>query len=145
MSQGYNLVKRASKPGDNSSAKKYFAIAKSNGVTDMETLCTHISARSTVSSADVKAVLDGLNYILDLELRAGRIVQLGEFGNFRITLGSDGSDESKSFSSSMIRKPKITFTPGVTLQRTRNNINFQRVGSAPEDTESENDVQPEGF
>lgn len=130
MSQGYKLVKRNSIPGDNTSTTKYYAMAKSNGVTDMETLYTHISSRSTVSSADVKAVLDSLNYILDVELRAGRIVQLGELGNFRIAVGSGGAEEANSFKASMLRRPKIVFSPGTMLQRTRNNINFQRVDSA---------------
>lgn len=129
MSQVYKLVKRAAKPGDKTSGTKYYAVTKNNGFTDMETLCSHITERSTVSSADVKAVLDNLNYILDVELRAGRIVQLGEFGNFRISVGSEGSDEAKAFSTSMLRRPKIVFTPGAALRGTKNNITFQRANS----------------
>ena len=71
--------------------EKIYAIPDYNGHTDMDTLCVMIGARSTVSSADVKAVLDNLNFILDMELRAGRIVQLGEFGNFRLSLSSNGA------------------------------------------------------
>ena len=90
MAQGYKLVLRPSEPGVKDSKKLYYAVSKSTGFTDIRRLCKLIAARSTVSSADVKAVLDNLNYVLDLELQDGRIVQLGEFGNFRITVGSEG-------------------------------------------------------
>lgn len=129
MSQGYKLVQRLSKPGDASSVRKYYAQAKSNGVTDLNTLCHYISARSSISSADVKAVLDNLNFMLDAELRAGRSVHIGEFGSFRMSLGSAGTEEVKDFTSSLIRKPKIVFTPGSSLQETRNNVKFQRLES----------------
>lgn len=49
-----------------------------NGYTEEDSLYDLIAARSTVSSADVKVVLDSLNFVLDRELRAGYIVQMGE-------------------------------------------------------------------
>ena len=74
MAQGYKLVLRPSEPGVKGSKKLYYAVSKSTGFTDIRRLCKLVAARSTVSSADVKAVLDNLNYILDLELQDGRIV-----------------------------------------------------------------------
>ena len=69
MAQGFKLVLRPSKPGEKDSEKKFYAVSKTNGTSSMKTLCKLISARSTVSSADVKAVLDNLNFVLDMELR----------------------------------------------------------------------------
>lgn len=75
MAQGYKLVTRKVTDLKGGAAQeKIYAIPDYNGHTDMDTLCVMIGARSTVSSADVKAVLDNLNFILDMELRAGRIV-----------------------------------------------------------------------
>ena len=90
MAQGFKLVLRPSKPGEKDSEKKFYAVSKTNGTSSMKTLCKLISARSTVSSADVKAVLDNLNFVLDMELQEGRIVRLGDFGSFRISVSSDG-------------------------------------------------------
>ena len=56
MAQGFKLVLRPSKPGEKDSEKKFYAVSKTNGTSSMKTLCKLISARSTVSSADVKAV-----------------------------------------------------------------------------------------
>ena len=79
MAQGYKLVTRKVTDLKGGAAqKKVYAIPDYNGYTDMETLCMTIGARSTVSSADVKAVLDNPNFVLDMELRAGRVVKLGE-------------------------------------------------------------------
>lgn len=136
MAQGYKLVLRPSEPGKKDSKKLYYAVSKSTGYTDMRRLCKLIAARSTVSSADVKAVLDNLNYILDLELQDGRIVQLGEFGNFHISVGSEGVEDPKKFSASMIRAPRIVFNPGFDLRETRKTMEYAQVVSEKEKTET---------
>lgn len=136
MAQGYKLVLRPSEPGKKDSPKLYYAVSKSTGFTDLRRLCKLIAARSTVSSADVKAVLDNLNYILDLELQDGRIVQLGEFGNFRITVGSEGVEDTKKFNASMIRAPKIVFTPGFDLRETKKTMGYSLIVPEKEKTDS---------
>lgn len=135
MSQGFKLVLRPSQPGVKDSEKKYYAVSKNTGVSDLKHLCKMIAARSTVSSADVKAVLDNLNFVLDMELQAGRIVQLGEFGNFRISVSSEGVDNEKDFDNSMLRAPKIIFTPGSELRETKKTLDFTKI--VPETVKSD--------
>lgn len=144
MAQGYKLVLRPSEPGNKDSKKLYYAMSKSTGFTDMRRLCKLIAARSTVSSADVKAVLDNLNYILDLELQDGRIVQLGEFGNFRITVGSEGVEDKEKFNATMILAPKIVFTPGVDLRAPKKTMSYSLIVPEKEKTEipDEDDDRP---
>ena len=111
MAQGYKLVEKKNLGRDAAEQPtKVYAIPKYNGYTDMDTLCKMIGARSTVSSADVKAVLDNLNFVLDMELQAGRIVQLGEFGNFRLSLSSEGANDMEGFDRSMIVGARMIFT-----------------------------------
>lgn len=125
MAQGYKLVTRkvSDLKGGNVQEKVY-AIPDYNGYTDMDTLCSIIGARSTVSSADVKAVLDNLNFVLDMELRAGRIVQLGEFGNFRLSLSSNGANDKKSFSAADVKGARVLFRPGAALRNTKKLVAF---------------------
>ncbi len=139
MSQKFKLVKLNAKPGQPEKGQKYFAISVSTGVTKLEGLCELISARSTVSSADVKAVLDSLNFVVDHELRAGRIVRIGELGSMRVSFGSEGVEEEKSFSTQMIRKPRIVFSPGEVLNNTRKLLTFSKLAKAKE----EEAVKPE--
>ena len=81
MATTYKLVQRRNMHKDAPAGSKlFYAQAKSMGTSGMERLCSMISERSTVSSADVKAVLDSLIYVMKLELSDAKIVQLGEFG-----------------------------------------------------------------
>ena len=47
-----------------------------------------VEKRSTVSSADVKAVLDALQYEVMEALENGNTVRLGDLGSFRLTMKS---------------------------------------------------------
>ena len=108
----------------------------------MERLCSMISERSTVSSADVKAVLDSLIYVMKLELSDSKIVKLGEFGNFRVTFGSDGTVTEKEFNATKIRRPKYTFVPGKALREQAKVLTFEKV--VPEKPkEASGDDRPE--
>ena len=123
MAQGFKLVLRPSKPGEKDSEKKFYAVSKTNGTSSMKTLCKLISARSTVSSADVKAVLDNLNFVLD-------------FGSFRISVSSDGVTDKKDFNTSMLRPPRIIFTPGGELKDTKKTLEYARVSQDGATTEA---------
>lgn len=125
MAVQYKLIPRKDlHKGAGENDKLFYAQAKSSGTCDVERLCGMISERATVSSADVKAVLDSLNYVMRVELSDGKIVQLGEFGNFRLTFGSEGKIEEKEFSSANIRRPKLKFSPGKTLRNMIKTVDF---------------------
>lgn len=104
---------------------KNYAIAKTSGTSDLNKLCKLICSRSTLSSADVKAVLDSLGWAMDLELSSGNVVQLGEFGNFRMSINSEGTDTLEEFNASKIKGARIVFFPGSTLQATRREVTFE--------------------
>jgi len=128
MATTYKLIQRRDMhKGATEGDKLYYAQAKSNGVSSMDRLCMLINERSTVSSADVKAVLDSLIFVIKLELSDGKIVQLGEFGNFRVTFGSEGAKEEKDFVTSKIRRPKYTFSPGKALRDQAKIMSFERI------------------
>ena len=83
-----------------------------------------------LSGADVKAGLDNHNFVLDMELQAGRIGQLCELGNFRLSLKSIGADDKSSFSSAMLKKARIVFTPGKSLRTTAQTTGFVSMEKA---------------
>lgn len=125
MGQKYKLVVKKNLGKDQEAIpEKLYAIPKYSGRTNLATLCKLISARSTASSADVKAVLDSLIFVLDMELQAGRIVNVGELGNFRLSLSSEGTETKKEFSQSKLRKARIIFTPGSALRTTVETVSF---------------------
>ncbi len=128
MAQKYKLIERKNLGKDNKdNPKKFYAQAVNNGYVSFEELCAEIGEGCTLTSADVKAVMDRMNYILDKHLKSGRIVQFGEIGSFRLAVGSTGSLTEKGFQNSQIKKPKIVFTPGGKLQAMRTLTTFERI------------------
>ena len=55
----------------------------------------------------------------------GGILQLGDFGTFRVTISSKGAGEKGKFSAETI-EPKISFLPGVELKKQLESMKFQQ-------------------
>lgn len=127
MAVKYRLVQRKNLGSDkDTNPKKFYAQAVNNGYVTFDELCSEIAESCTLTSADVKAVMDRMNYTLDKNLRAGRVVQFGEIGNFRMAVGSTGSVNEDEFQNSLIKTPKIVFSPGSKLRVTRQQTTFQK-------------------
>lgn len=138
MAQKFKLIERRNLGKDSTAnPKKFYAQAVNNGYVTFVELCVEIAESCTLTSADVKAVMDRMNYILDKNLKAGRIVQFGEIGNFRLAVGSTGSVVAKDFATSQIKNPKIMFTPGSKLRETRHLTTFEQ--EVVKQAEGEND------
>ena len=72
MSVKYKLIQRKDMSTDaGPGSKLYYAQAVSAGEMTLDELCEDIAESSTVTSADVKAVLDRLGWILSKNLKAG--------------------------------------------------------------------------
>ena len=127
MSISYRLIKKVN-PTNPKGSKKYYAIADTTRVS-FSTLCSEIADGCTLTSADVRAVLDRANYVLDLHLSEGAIVQFGELGNFRISLSSKGAETSDAFRASLIKGGRILFTPGSALKATTAALTFSKSDS----------------
>lgn len=125
MTLKFRTVQRKVMNGAEKDSIKTYGVAKSSGYCDMTKLCELISNRSAMSSADVKAILDSLNWAMGLELRSGSIVQLGEFGNFRMTLRSTGTATEKEFDATKINRARVVFTPGASLRATSGAMVFE--------------------
>ena len=144
MAVKFKVVKRKVLNGAEKDSVKNYAIAKTSGTSDLNKLCKLICSRSTLSSADVKAVLASLNWAMDLELSSGNVVQLGEFGNFRMSINSEGTNTPEDFDATKIKGVRIIFFPGSALRTTRNEVNFEPLEvtkkSAGSDSESPDEI-----
>ena len=125
-------VIKAKRNLQNNKLKYYAQIAPVNA-TDLSEVASQIEAQSTVSSADVKGVLDQLQIIVQEQLRAGRSVRLGDLGSFRPTLTSMPADTEADVSARNIKKVNVVYTPSGALRRTlksglsAGNLKFQLV------------------
>lgn len=107
--------------------KKWYANAKSTGDILLRALGKEITQRSTVNHADTLAVLEALTQVLTERLAEGKIVRLGDFGAFQISIGSEGVENPEKFHASYIKTKKVTFRPGVDLKEMLNNLKFEKM------------------
>ena len=100
--------------------KYYPQMAPSTPMT-LAQLVKRVEKRSTVSSADVKAVLDALQYEVIEALENGNSVRLGDLGSFRLTMKSQGVEtvaEAKKKGAQLIKKVNVQFTKSTTMRDT---------------------------
>ena len=114
-------------PQDLNAAPKWYAGVKCDGDVTLKSLGKEISKRCTVTHADTLAVLEGLTQVLVENLADGRIVRFGDFGSFRIGIGSEGAVKEEFFHQSMIRTKKVRFTPGGDLKEMLNTLKFEKT------------------
>ena len=126
----YRLIKRQN-PRDPAAPRKYYAVGVAQGVTDVRELVDRISDLSTVTSIDTLAVLEALLKVIPKELSNGRIVRLGDLGTFRLTLKSEGSDQSENFNNSFIKGTNLIFRAGKLFRNVLKNIDFAKAKTGP--------------
>lgn len=80
---------------------------------------------STVSGADIRAVLYSLIDVIPEELSQGRIVRLDDLGAFRVSISSHGHETEEEVNANSVRDSRIIFTPGPKFRQMLNNLHFQ--------------------
>lgn len=134
MSLKYKLIERRNLGKDQeSNPKKLYAMPVYSDLVSFDELLGEIS-EAGIPSNQVKGVIDRMNYLIKKHLAAGRKVQFGEFGNFRYGVGSEGVLTEDAFKTSLIRQPRIIFSPGSTLRKAKKNTSFEKLVPAAPDT-----------
>ena len=101
-------------------AKKAYAKAQVNRELSL-------AAQTTVSRADVYAVIISTVENMVDALRAGDQVDFGELGKFRLQISSKGADSAESFTSNHITGVNIQFVPGDDLKNIFQGMEFTPV------------------
>ena len=130
MAVNYSVSGRKN-PTNPSAPKKFYAQAQSAGEATFKSMCAIISDRCTVTASDSKAVLDAFVTVMTSELQAGRIVRLGDFGSFQISISSQGAVSEKEYTQSLIKGSKIVFRPGEDLKIAVKTLKYEKVAKLP--------------
>ena len=146
----YSVVARKN-PKEPEFPPKFYAHAQARGEADIKTLSDRIQVMCTVTRADVMAVLVALETTVNDCLANGEIVRLGDLGSLQMSLSSDGAVSKEDFTPSMIKKSRILFRPGETLQAMQKTLRYERVeqhtkkgAAAPEGPEIKGPEDPGG-
>jgi len=146
MAVQFRLVKRKNWGKDKETIpEKFYVHSRSSFKVPFEMLLEEI-ADAGVPSSMVRSVIDRMNFLFRRHLAQGHIVQFGDFGNFRYSLGSTGVETEKEFNMDLIREPNIIFTPGVTLLKARKSALIERSELVEKSqTGEEENEDPEGI
>jgi len=121
----FNVTPRKD-PRDQNSQPKYYATVKSTGRVDTHGIAKSINNMSTVSSVDTAAVLEAFLAVLPDQLADGKIVELGDFGSFRVSVSSDGAELAEDVTARSITDIRVLFSPGRRFKQVLDTIQFQK-------------------
>lgn len=144
MSLSYHIVQRPDKHKDaEEGAMLYYGQVRVRQTVSFDRLCETIADRSTASKGDVQLVIDGLLHVLSQNLAEGNVVQVGDFGNFRMNAGSSGAATAEEFTTSLFKNGKIIFTPGSRLKQLTEGLKFEKITPLPSETDEVEDTDDE--
>ena len=120
------LLGNPRKPDD---PKKAYARSQVSKELTLKGLSQRVAAQTTVSRADVSAVLISVVENMIEALRDGEQVDFGELGKFRLQATSRGADSAEVFTATNITGVNIQFVPGDDLKKIFNGMSFNPVPS----------------
>lgn len=111
-------------------APKAYAKAQMSELMTFQKFVKHISNHNGVfSRGTVRGVILDMCECLVEMLLEGKKVQLGELGNFWLSLESKGADDPTKFTAENITAVNIVFTPGDDFENLRQRAEFNVVSS----------------
>ncbi|MEJ8590780.1 HU family DNA-binding protein [Riemerella anatipestifer] len=127
MSIKYKTIQKAQPGVAGGGDKKFYASPVYQGEKTLEGLTKDIEKISTVSGADIRAVLYALVDVMQTSLSDGQIVRLGELGSMRVSLSSEGKAKEEEITSAAVKSAKVLFTPGSDLKKMLQTLKFEKA------------------
>ncbi|HBC28373.1 MAG TPA: DNA-binding protein [Prevotellaceae bacterium] len=106
-----------------------YARAQTSEVMSFRDFGQHIANHGGYSRGKVNGVISDMCACLVEMLLEGKKVQLGDLGDFWLTLNSKGAESAEAFNASMITGINIIFTPGPDFDGMLGKANFVPVSS----------------
>jgi predicted histone-like DNA-binding protein len=126
MAVNYVLMQRVN-PKDVTAPRKFYAVAKSSGEETVRQLATEISKRTNLSSAEVYAAIEAFIDLIPERISDGKIVRLGDFGSFSLSISSEGTEKVEDFNASLIKDNSLNFHPGKIVQKVLDTLEYKKV------------------
>jgi predicted histone-like DNA-binding protein len=126
MSIKFNVVKRGN-PAKPEAPQKFYPSIQSRGRMTMRELAEKASQMSTLSTMDMMAAIESFLTIVPQELADGKIVELGDFGNFWLRSSSEGVEEEEKVRGNQITSLIPRFMPGKLFKRVLDTAKFEKI------------------
>ena len=99
---------------------------KANGRVDLKEIATLVGQISGIKSPATMGVVEALLFVIPQALAEGNIVDLGDFGSYRLTLRASGEADSKDVSSKNILEVKVNFVPGKRFRQALSGVSYRK-------------------
>jgi len=123
----FNVISRKNiqKPND---PPKYYADIVGNGQTTLADLAKYASTVSTVSKADILAVLESTFSKIADDVADEKIVYVGEYFTLQAGGSSEGKETADEVNASSIKSVKTIFRPGKMIKDALKLAEFKKKG-----------------
>lgn len=105
----------------------YYPRAVKRAEIGLHEIAENISEASSLTRADVHAVIIALTDQLVRYLDNGYIVRIGEFGTFQVSLQGKGTDDPNALGKNLIKSAKVNFRAGQDIKSMLNTLQYQRL------------------
>lgn len=105
---------------------KWYPQAVGDGETNLNDLAQYASSVSTVSKADILAVLETVFDKVSKDLSEGKIVRVGEHMTLQVGVSGVASDKEEEVNSTKVKSAHILFRPGKVLSDMIKLLSFRK-------------------
>lgn len=124
----YKLVQKVN-PQQKDAPRKWYATSIGEKAETVNAMTRAATENTTTAPNEMKGAFDLFANYARQQLQQGHIVRVGEIGTLRISIQSEGAEDINDFSASMIKNPKIVFTPSKEFRESvLQGLQFQNAG-----------------
>lgn len=121
----FNVIQKRN-PQDPNAPQKFYADIVGNGETTLADLAKYASTVSTVSKANILAVLESTFSKIADDVADGKIVYVGEYFTLQVGGSSEGKETAEEVNASSIESVKTIFRPGKMIKDALKLATFQK-------------------
>lgn len=118
---------KSSLPNRDNEEEHYHVRVVPRQTTSFNDLGEYVSDSSTLTTGDVKAVVDALVKSMVSELKLGNRFHIEGIGYFQMTIDCPETENPKEVRANAVRFKSISFQPEVSLKRKLKSTQFERV------------------
>ncbi|MCD8178771.1 MAG: HU family DNA-binding protein [Tannerellaceae bacterium] len=126
MALNYRIIPRKIMAGEDAGKTKYYGQVVRSKLVPYKQLCQQLMVQSSATRGDVSLILDNLVDTILVHLENGHSVQLGDLGTFRMSAGSYGVESEDEFKASLMKRPRVIFSPGAELRARAAQAKFEK-------------------
>lgn len=125
MSIKFSIVERG-RPGHPEAPRKYYPYIRSSSRVSIHELAEEASDMSTLTTADMMAAIEICLLLIPQHLAEGKVVELGDFGNFWLRFTANGVSTPDKVRGDLVKNLIPAFKPGKRFKKTLSTAKFEK-------------------